>query len=130
MPRDFRTFTKENALSTLSYKDGNVGPGLDQYVPMVDLNAQSEKPIKKSDIDQLEKYADRLYAAIGVDVEFTRHFMQRVNDPRNKKQITPAELTRLFKQSYKKYGKMITKLGPDAEAVLNDMRTDINMPSH
>ena len=128
MPRDFRTFTKENALSTLSYKDGNVGPGLDQYVPMVDLNAQSEKPIKKSDIDQLEKYADRLYAAIGVDVEFTRHFMQRVNDPRNKKQITPAELTRLFKQSYKKYGKMITKLGPDAEAVLNDMRTDINMP--
>ena len=48
---------------------------------------------------------------IGVDVEFTRHFMQRVNDPRNKKQITPAELTRLFKQSYKKYGKMITKLG-------------------
>ena len=54
--------------------------------------------------------------------------MQRVNDPRNKKQITPAELTRLFKQSYKKYGKMITKLGPDAEAVLNDMRTDINMP--
>ena len=128
MPRDFRTFTKENALSTLSYKDGNVGPGLDQYVPMVNLNANKEKPIKKSDIDQLEKYADRLYAAIGVDVEFTRHFMQRVNDPRNKKQITPAELTRLFKQSYKKYGKMITKLGPDAEAVLNDMRTDINMP--
>ena len=52
------------------------------------------------------------YMHIGVDVEFTRHFMQRVNDPRNKKQITPAELTRLFKQSYKKYGKMITKLGP------------------
>ena len=78
---------------------------------MVNLNANKEKPVKKSDIDQLEKYADRLYATTGVDVEFTRHFMQRVNDPRNKKQITPAELTRLFKQSYKKYGKMITKLG-------------------
>ena len=45
MPRDFRTFTKENALSTLSYKDGNVGPGLDQYVPMVNLNANKEKQV-------------------------------------------------------------------------------------
>ena len=49
------------ALSTLTYKDGNVA-GLDQYVPMVNLNANKEKPVKKSDIDQLEKYADRLYA--------------------------------------------------------------------
>jgi hypothetical protein len=34
----------------------------------------------------------------------------------------------MFKQSYKKFGKKIAKLGPDAEAVLNDMQTDINMP--
>jgi hypothetical protein len=51
-----------------------------------------------------------------------------VNDERNRKQITTAELTRLFKQSFKKYGKKIAQLGPDAEAVLNDMRTDVNMP--
>ena len=43
-------------------------------------------------------------------------------------QITSAELTRLFKQSYKKFGKVIRKLGPDAQAVLSDMKTDINMP--
>ena len=54
--------------------------------------------------------------------------IDRVNDRRNVKQITPAELTRLFKQSFKKYGKKIAKLGPDAEAVINDMKTDINMP--
>ena len=29
---------------------------------------------------------------------------------------------------YKKFGKTIRKLGPDAEAVINDMKTDINMP--
>ena len=127
MPRDFRTHTRES-LSNLSYKDGNVGPGLDTYVPMVDLNAQSEKPIKKTDLDQIERYADRLFASLGIDVEFTRHFLDRVNDKRNVKQITPAELTRLFKQSFKKYGKKIAQLGPDAEAVINDMKTDINMP--
>tara|TARA_R100000030_G_scaffold87449_1_gene71172 strand:- start:83 stop:1474 length:1392 start_codon:yes stop_codon:yes gene_type:complete len=111
-----------------NYGGSSTGPGLDQYVPMVDLNAQSEKEIKKSDLDQIEKYADRLFASLDIDVEFTRHFLDRVNDQRNRKQITPAELTRLFKQSHKKYGKTIAKLGPDAQAVINDMKTDINMP--
>ena len=84
--------------------------------------------ITQSDLNQVEKFADRLFAKVGIDVEFTRHFMDRVNDARNKKDITPSELTRLFKQSYSKYGKKIAQLGPDAEAVINDMRTNINMP--
>ena len=79
-------------------------------------------------LDQIEAYADRLFAKLGIDVEFTRHFIDRANDARNKKDITPAELTRLFKQSYKKFGKKIASLGADAQAVINDMRTDINMP--
>ena len=84
--------------------------------------------ITQSDLNQVEKFADRLFAKVGIDVEFTRHFMDRVNDARNKKDITPSELTRLFKQSYSKYGKKIAQLGPDAEAVINDMKTNINMP--
>ena len=103
-----------------------VGPGLGTMNPIFDLQAQRE--ITKSDLDQLERYADRLFGAVGIDVEFTRHFLDRVNDERNKKQITTAELTRLFKQSYKKFGKKIAQLGPDAEAVINDMKTDVNMP--
>ena len=88
----------------------------------------SEQEITKTDLDGVEKYADRLYKSVGIDVEFTRHFLDRVNDARNKKQITVAELIRMFKQSHKKYGKKIAQLGPDAEAVLNDMQTDVNMP--
>ena len=114
----------------LAYEPSGSGQAYALYQPVADLNlrASKEKKITQSDIDQLERYADRLFASVGIDVEFTRHFLDRVNDARNKTQITPAELTRLFKQSYKKYGKKIAKLGPDAEAVLNDMRTDINMP--
>lgn len=99
------------------------------YHPIADLNAAAgDAQLTRRDLDAVEKYADRLYAASGIDVEFTRHFLDRVNDARNKKQITMAELIRMFKQSYKKYGKKIAALGPDAEAVLNDMQTDINMP--
>ena len=97
--------------------------------PIADLNAATgDAKISKSDLDNVEKYADRLYKSVGIDVEFTRHFLDRVNDARNKKQITVAELIRMFKQSYKRYGKKIAALGPDAEAVLNDMQTDVNMP--
>jgi hypothetical protein len=85
-------------------------------------------PLTQSDIDQLEVFADKLFAKVGIDVEFTRHFLDRVNDQRNKKQITMGELTRLFKQEYRKWGKPIAKLGPDAEAVMKDLQTDINLP--
>ena len=64
---------------------------------------------------------------VGIDVEFTRHFLDRVNDSRNKKQITVAELIQMFKQSYKKFGRKIAETGCQREAVLNDMQTDINM---
>ena len=84
--------------------------------------------ISKSDLDQVEKYADRLFAAVGIDVEFTRHFHDRVNDERNKKPINSAELVRLFRLTYKKYGKKIAQMNPDAEAVITDMDTDVNMP--
>ena len=127
--KTFLTYLDEDNLNpSFPYGGSSLGPGMGQYVPVADLNAQSEKEIKKSDLDQVEKYADRIFASLGIDVEFTRHFLDRANDKRNVKQITPAELTRLFKQSYKKYGKKIAQLGPDAEAVINDMKTDINMP--
>ena len=84
--------------------------------------------ITKSDLDAIEKYADKIFTKVGIDVEFTRHFLDRANDARNKKDITTAELTRLFKQTFKKHGKVIPKMGADAEAVLKDMKTDINVP--
>lgn len=91
-------------------------------------NESVERTITDQDLQQLETYADRLFASLGIDVEFSKHFKNRVNDPRNAKPITMAELTRLFKQIYKQHGKPIAQLGPDAEAVMKDMRTDVNIP--
>jgi hypothetical protein len=115
-----------------SFKEAYPYIPVDTYTPIGDLgNLAAEKGsdvLTKSDLDAVEKYADRLYASVGIDVEFTRHFLDRVNDKRNKTQITKTELIRLFKQAHKKYGKKIAKMGPDAQAVLNDIKTDINMP--
>jgi len=95
-----------------------------------EVNLTEDRKLTKSDLDAVEKYADRIFGKIKLDVEFTRHFLDRVNDARNGKQITSAELTRLFKQTFNKHKTKLQSMSKDAsiEAVLNDTRTDINMP--
>jgi len=79
-------------------------------------------------LNKLEEYLDQLFSKLGMDVQFTTHFLDRANDARNKTQITLKELAILFKDAYIKYGKRIAQMGPDAEAVIKDMRSDINVP--
>ena len=87
-----------------------------------------DREVTQTDLQKLEYYADKVFANVGIDVEFTRHFLDRVNDERNVRQITLPELAVLFRDEYKKWGKKIAQLGPDAEAVMKDMRSDINIP--
>ena len=84
--------------------------------------------LTKRELQLVEDYADKLFKDIGIDIEFTYHFFKRVNDLRNKKQITKEELMELFKDTRQKFGSKIEQLGPDAQAVLHDMDSNINMP--
>jgi hypothetical protein len=87
-----------------------------------------EQQITPADLKKIEDYADKLFKALDIDIEFTKHFLDRVNDARNVKQITPDELTALFRKTYHTHGKKISKLGPDAEAVIADMASNVNLP--
>ena len=83
--------------------------------------------LKQSDIVALEKFADRILKKYDIDVEFTRHFVDRLNDPRNSPEIKVAELQRFFKKIQRNKGKNIRN-NPDVEAVLKDMTTNLNLP--
>lgn len=87
-----------------------------------------DEEVSQSDLKELEKYLDKLFSVLNIDVSFTRHFLDRVNDSRNGRPITVDELQLLFRKAIQKYGKKIPALGPDAEAVLNDMQSQINLP--
>lgn len=87
-----------------------------------------DENVSSGQLQQVEKYLDKLWGRVGIDVQFTRHFFDRVNDKRNKKPISPAEVIKIFRNTYKKYGKVISKLGDQAQAVLKDMETDVNVP--
>lgn len=101
------------------YKKSSIGEDLVENRPT---------EITDEDLKKLETYADKIFRNVGIDVEFTRHFLDRVNDIRNQRQITLAELAVLFRDEYAKWGKKIAQLGPDAQAVMKDMRSDINIP--
>lgn len=83
--------------------------------------------VSTDELEKVEKFADTLWKKAGVDVDFSRHFGDRVNDERNTKPISAAELVRIFKKEYERNAKAIAKMD-EPEAVMKDRGTDINVP--
>jgi len=94
---------------------------------MKKITKQKNEDFTQKDVNDLEKFADRILKKYSIDVEFTRHFVDRLNDPRNSPEIKVSELQRFFKKIQKNKGKNI-RSNPDVEAVLKDMSTNFNLP--
>ena len=84
--------------------------------------------VTQPQLNALEKAVDKVFGQVGIDVEFTRHFLDRANDARNGEPISIKELAMLFKKEYQRWGKPIAQMGPNAQAVLKDLESDINVP--
>jgi phosphopantetheine adenylyltransferase len=84
--------------------------------------------VTQSELDDVEKIADEWFEDYGIDVQFTKHFIERVNDERNGKPISAEELEDLFTQTAEKYGEKLANLPDDYQAVLLKLRNDINLP--
>jgi len=92
------------------------------------LRPSINEEITKSQLDAIEVYADKLFAKLGIDIEFTKHFLDRVNDKRNIKPISVPELTGMFKRLHRKHGKPLSKVDDDFDAVVKDFNNNINIP--
>ena len=94
---------------------------------MKKITKQKNEDFTQKDVNDLEKFADRILKKYNIDVEFTRHFVDRLNDPRNSPEIKVSELQRFFKKIQRNKGANI-RSNPDVEAVLKDMSTNLNLP--
>jgi len=83
--------------------------------------------VTQKQIQDLEKFADRLLDKFDVDVEFSRHFADRMNDSRNNPNISVAEIQKLFKKIAKRKAKGIKQNAGD-DVVLKDIQSDLNLP--
>jgi hypothetical protein len=92
------------------------------------INDIIKEDVSQQELSQIEVFANRLWHKYGIDIAFTKHFLDRVNDSRNKKPISAAELVRLFKKEYERNGKKIASLDNGEQGVFKDTSTDINIP--
>ena len=83
--------------------------------------------ISRSDIRELEKFADELLSKYKIDIEFTKHFGDRMSDERNNPCITVKELKDFFRKVYANQGAKV-KGNIGIEAVLKDLQKSLNMP--
>ena len=82
---------------------------------------------------------NKQFSSLGIQVDLdTRHFKKRVDDKRNVKPISSAELIGVFKRASKKWkskkftNTILTTVDPvtgnkDKQAVIHDKQTDINI---
>lgn len=90
--------------------------------------APSDTPVTDRDLQMLERHLDDVWARLNLDIAFTRHFKDRINDTRNHGQISICEIQRLFDEVYEKYGHIIAMKKLDFEGVLADRSTGVNVP--
>ena len=84
--------------------------------------------VTANELKSVEAFADKLFADFDIDVEFTRHFADRVNDARNKPSITARELKQFFMKAFQAHADTISGMQPNKQAVLNDLQKELNLP--
>lgn len=94
----------------------------------VQRNIPIVEAVSRGELASVEKFADKLFANFDIDVEFTKHFADRVNDRRNKPGITAIELKQFFKKAFIAHANTISNMGNNKQAVLNDLQKELNLP--
>ena len=91
------------------------------------LTRKLYEEMSAADIDAVDTFADKQLNP--VDVILTdKHFFDRLNDPRNKKEISGAELIGFFKRLARKKDEFVEFLTKYKELVVMDNRTNLNIP--
>jgi len=86
--------------------------------------------ISDQQLKDLETFGDRLLAKFDIDIEFSKHFKERMSDSRNDPCIVINEIQKLFKKIQKDKGKKVSSIfkQTDIEAILKDVEKELNIP--
>ena len=132
---NFQTFLEEVDFETLEFmEDCDIVESFSnsecidlRESPVMSFSDFMYEKVSQKQIDDLEKFADKLLKKYNIDVEFTRHFVDRINDERNTPEIKVSELQRVFKKIKSNKGNKIKSLS-DQQAVIKDISSYLNIP--
>jgi hypothetical protein len=97
--------------------------------PEINIPAKEEpitEIVPEPEIDDIDDYADDVLDPI--DLEIPPHFVDRVNDRRNRPEIEADELYDFFDKLSDEKDELLSLLDQDEEIVATDLDTDINIP--
>lgn len=80
-----------------------------------------------AEVNALEQQLDQLMAPVGLDVEFSRHFVERLMG--REEPVSVGEVVDAFSKLKRKYKQKLlgAKKRPGYEAILKDFDTDLNI---
>ncbi len=84
--------------------------------------------ISRNELKDIERFIDRIFKVLNIDIVFTNHFYERLNDLRNGKDIESVELINLFKKFFQRYKDKISLLPLEQEAIIKDIESNLNLP--
>jgi len=80
-------------------------------------------------LTKIEDLLDTQFKPLKIDIEFSRHFHERLNDPRNGKDIEPQELINTFGRLHQKFGGKLVN-HKNLHAAVQDFNNNLNIPFH
>lgn len=100
-----------------------------EFINMIDYDVVESvnEYISPRDLDKIEGELDNQFKPLHIDIEFSRHFYDRLNDPRNGKEIEPQELLNTFKRLHYKHGKGLVNYR-NLDALVTDFNNNLNIP--
>jgi hypothetical protein len=110
-----KCYYKEKPISLEDYQT-TIVPNIAPRVDEISLTA----------MNSVKKYAEEKLSPL--DINFTHHFFDRLNDPRNIKPISEEELVRFFEKLSEKKDQLIDFLNQYNEVIVKDDLTNINIP--
>ena len=81
------------------------------------------------DKNQIQRESEQVWSHFGVSIGCTDHFLQQVELERNSPPITSNEIISLLVLQCYRHGKEIINLQNNAEIVLKDTTSNINIPT-
>lgn len=84
--------------------------------------------ITKTQLSYIEKVLNKLFASLNINIDFSNHFLDRLNDPRNGEPITVKELVDVYNSLYDKHGVTLSHTPEEIEEIIKSISKNLNIP--
>jgi hypothetical protein len=115
----------------IALKEGIVTgrPTTGAYARMGIQPQSMHEPVTWNDLKRLESVLDNVFRAAGLDIAFTKHFLERINGSRGYGgTVSIPEIQDAFRKTYDKYAQKIKGHPADWKAIILDVSKSLNMP--